>query len=56
MVAMFIVRHLYLLGYSTVIHFIFKGEIGILSRRDMDHFAAIFSDFQNLGKRHNADG
>jgi hypothetical protein len=57
MVAIFIVRHLRFLGYSIiVIHFfIFKGEIGVLGRRDMDNFAAIFLDFQNLGKCHDAD-
>ena len=56
MVAMFIVGHLVcFLGCSTVIQFIFKGEIGLLGRRDMDKFAAIFLDFQNLGKCHDAD-
>ena len=56
MVAMFIVRHLRFLGCSTIIHFfILKGEIGVLGRQDMDNFAAIFLDFQNLGKCHDAD-
>jgi hypothetical protein len=56
MVAMFIVRHLRFLGCSTVIHFsIFKGEIGVLDRRDMDNFAAIFLNFQNLGECNDAD-
>lgn len=55
MVAMFIVRHLGFLGCSTEIHFIFKGEIGVLGRRDMDNFAAIFLNFQKLGKCHDAD-
>ena len=27
----------------------FKGEIGVLGRRDMDNFAAIFLNYQNLG-------
>ena len=31
-------------------YFIFKGEIGVLGRRDMDNFAAIFLNYQNLGK------
>jgi hypothetical protein len=28
----------------------FIGEIGILDRKDMDHFAKIFLSFQKLGK------
>jgi len=33
----------------------FIGEIGVLDRRDMDNFAAIFLNFQSLGKCHDAD-
>ena len=54
MVAMFIVRHLGFLGCST--YFIFKGEIGVLDRRDMDNFPTIFLNFQNLAKSHDTAG
>jgi hypothetical protein len=33
-----------------------QGHIGILDRKDMDHFAQIFIDFQKRGKSDNKDG
>lgn len=33
-----------------------QGEIGVLDRTDMDHFAAIFLAFQKRGKTSDEDG
>ncbi|KAF8168146.1 hypothetical protein B0H34DRAFT_684398 [Crassisporium funariophilum] len=33
----------------------FIGEIGVLDRRDMDHFGSIFINYQNLGNCENAE-
>lgn len=55
MVAMFIVR---IIRFSSPCSTLtnsaheYQGEIGVLDRRDMDHFADIFLDFQKLGECH----
>ena len=33
-----------------------QGEIGVLDRRDMDHFAGIFIAYQKLGKSKKPEG
>jgi uncharacterized protein (DUF2235 family) len=40
-------------AYTARMVAMFIGEIGVLDRRDMDSFAAIFLDFQNLAKSHD---
>jgi hypothetical protein len=49
MVAMFIVSSLpQFICVLSVIYF--QGEIGVLDRADMDHFAGILIAYQKLGK------
>ena len=43
----------FLVGSTINPFFLTQGEIGVLDRRDMDNFAAIFLNFQNLGKCHD---
>jgi len=42
-------------AYTARMIAMFIGEIGVLNRRDMDNFAAIFLNFQNLGACQDAD-
>ncbi|KAF8807359.1 hypothetical protein BYT27DRAFT_7164861 [Phlegmacium glaucopus] len=42
-------------AYTARMVAMFIGVIGVLDRRDMDNFAAIFLTFQKLGNCHNAE-
>ncbi|GLB36111.1 putative uncharacterized alpha/beta hydrolase domain (DUF2235) [Lyophyllum shimeji] len=42
-------------AYTARMVAMFIGEIGILSRKDMDHFASIFVTYQKLGKCEDAN-
>ncbi|KAF8078667.1 hypothetical protein FPV67DRAFT_1466003, partial [Lyophyllum atratum] len=42
-------------AYTARMVAMFIGEIGILSRKDMDHFAGIFIAYQKLGKSDDAE-
>lgn len=55
MVAMFIVCFLLRWDAELLPDFP-KGEIGVLDRNDMDHFASIFVNFQRRGTEKDAKG
>lgn len=54
MVAMFIVSGIFVLSISIILT-VLKGAIGVLDRKDMDHFAHIFLTYQKVGECKESD-